>query len=67
LELLQAISIKFKELTLNLLLAFVTGGILLNSIKEEITTVNQSRFWAFAIGAISTGILLLLGFFWLSI
>jgi len=58
---------KFNELTLNLLLAFVTGGILLKSIKEEIPTVNQSRFWAFAIGVISTGILLLLVFFWLSI
>lgn len=52
---------KLDELTLNLLLAFVVGGILLNSIKEEIPTINQSRFWAFAAGAISTGILLLLG------
>lgn len=52
---------KLDELTLNLLLAFVVGGILLNSIKEEIPTINQSRFWAFAAGSISTGILLLLG------
>lgn len=53
---------KFDELTLDLLLAFVTGGILLNSIKEEIPTANQSSFWAFAVGAILIGILLLLGF-----
>jgi hypothetical protein len=53
---------KFDELTLDLLLAFVTGGILLNSIKEEIPTANQSSFWAFAVGAVSIGFLLLLGF-----
>ncbi len=52
---------KLDELMLSLLLAFVTGGILLNSIKEEIPTINQSQFWAFAGGAISIGILLLLG------
>jgi hypothetical protein len=52
---------KLDELMLNLLLAFLTGGILLNSIKEEIPPENQSRFWAFAAGAISIGILLLLG------
>lgn len=52
---------KFDELTLDLLLAFVTGGILLNSIKEEIPTANQSSFWAFSVGAISIGVLLLLG------
>lgn len=52
---------KFDELILSLLLAFITGGILLNSIKEEIPTINQSRFWAFAASAIAVGILLLLG------
>jgi zinc transporter ZupT len=53
---------KLDEFILSLLLAFVTGGILLNSIKEEIPTINQSRFWAFAAGASLTGILLLIGF-----
>ena len=53
---------EFDELTLNLLLAFVTGGIFLNSIKEEIPPVNKSRFWAFAAGATLIGILLLLEF-----
>jgi hypothetical protein len=52
---------KFDELVLNLLLAFLTGGILLNSVKEEIPPENQSRFWAFAAGAVSIGVLLLLG------
>lgn len=52
---------KFDELILNLLLAFLTGGILLNSIKEEIPPENQSRFWAFAAGASIVGILLLFG------
>ena len=52
---------EFDELTLDLLLAFVTGGILLNSIKEEIPTINKSSFWAFASGAIIIGVLLLLG------
>lgn len=52
---------KFNELTMSLLLAFLTGGVLLNSIKEEIPAVNQSRFFAFAAGAITTGVLLLLG------
>ncbi|WP_292465814.1 hypothetical protein [Methanolobus sp.] len=52
---------KLNELTLGVLLAFVTGGILLNSIKEEIPPENKSAFLPFVGGAFSIGILLLSG------
>lgn len=39
--------------------AFLAGGIILNSIKEEIPEQNRSRFWAFAAGAIGYMLILI--------
>ncbi len=42
------------------LTAFLAGGILLNTFKEELPTERESRFSAFAIGCIAYAGLLLL-------
>ena len=45
--------------TLALLLSFLAGGIVLNVIKEEVPDERESKFWAFAAGALAyTAILL---------
>ncbi|MBW4422924.1 MAG: hypothetical protein KME50_00255 [Nostoc desertorum CM1-VF14] len=41
------------------LFAFLAGGIVLNVLKEELPEQRESRFWAFALGAIGYAILLL--------
>lgn len=42
-------------------IAFLAGGILLNTFKEELPEERQSRFWAFVLGAFGyAGILLLI-------
>ncbi|MBD0264876.1 MAG: hypothetical protein ICV78_19765 [Tolypothrix sp. Co-bin9] len=41
------------------LFAFLAGGIVLNVLKEELPEEQESRFWAFALGAIGYAILLL--------
>ena len=41
------------------LFAFLAGGIVLNVLKEELPEERESRFWAFALGAIGYAILLL--------
>lgn len=40
-------------------IAFLSGGILLNTFKEELPEERESRFWAFALGAFSYAGLLL--------
>ncbi|MDG5760640.1 hypothetical protein QA600_14990 [Natronococcus sp. A-GB1] len=47
------------ELFVNVLFAFLAGGIILNAIKEELPAERQSRFWAFATGAAVYTVLLL--------
>ncbi|WP_121744133.1 hypothetical protein [Natronorubrum halophilum] len=48
------------EILISLLLAFLSGGIILNVIKEELPRDRESRFWAFVAGIMGyTGILLL--------
>lgn len=42
------------------LFAFLTGGIILNVLKEELPQARESRFWTFALGAIGYSALLLL-------
>lgn len=49
------------ELILGVLFAFLSGGVILNVIKEELPTERRSRFWAFATGAVGYTILLLGG------
>ena len=39
-------------------LAFLAGGIVLNVLKEELPERRQSRFWAFALGAVAYATLL---------
>ncbi|MCC5654244.1 hypothetical protein LC609_31605 [Nostoc sp. XA013] len=41
------------------LFAFLAGGIVLNVLKEELPEQRESRFWAFALGALGYAILLL--------
>lgn len=47
------------ELVVALLFAFLSGGVILNVIKEELPAERQSRFWAFATGAVGYALLLL--------
>ncbi len=42
-----------------LLQAFIAGAIILNVLKEELPETRESRFWAFALGALSYSALLL--------
>lgn len=47
------------DLALALVLAFLGGGVILNVLKEELPEERQSRFWAFALGALGYALLLL--------
>jgi hypothetical protein len=46
------------ELLLAVFVPFLAGGIVLNVIKEELPADRESRFWAFAAGAIGYALLL---------
>ena len=48
------------ELHLAVLFAFLAGSIVLNVIKEELPAERESRFWAFAAGAVGYSALLVL-------
>ena len=47
------------ELAVAVLFAFLAGGVIMNVLKEELPEQRQSRFWAFAVGAIAYTALLL--------
>jgi hypothetical protein len=47
------------DVALAILVAFLAGGVILNILKEELPSERQSRFWAFAAGAVAYGVLLL--------
>ncbi|ELY68738.1 hypothetical protein C489_06543 [Natrinema versiforme JCM 10478] len=47
------------ELLLAVFVPFLSGGIILNAIKDELPSDRESRFWAFAGGAASYAALLL--------
>lgn len=47
------------ELSIAVLIAFISGGVVLNMLKEEIPEERESRFWAFALGAAAYAALLL--------
>lgn len=49
----------FKQDIVSGLFAFLAGSILVNTLKEEIPPQRESRFWAFALGAVLYSILLL--------
>ncbi|WP_153555577.1 ZIP family transporter [Roseimaritima sediminicola] len=40
-------------------IAFLAGGILLNTFKEELPEERESRFWAFSLGALGYALILL--------
>lgn len=50
------------DVLMTLLVAFVAGGIVLNVMMEELPRERESRFWAFALGAIAYSLVLLLAF-----
>lgn len=47
------------ELLLAVLFSFLSGSVILNVVKEELPAERQSRFWAFAAGAVGYTLLLL--------
>ena len=49
---------ELEDAAVGLLVAFLAGGIVLNAIKEELPSERQSRFGAFAAGAVAYGVLL---------
>ncbi len=44
--------------TYTVLLGLLTGGVVFNAIKDELPRTRESRFWAFAVGAIGYGLVL---------
>lgn len=50
------------EAAVAVLTAFLAGGVIMNVLKEELPEERQSRFWAFAAGAASYAVLLLIAF-----
>jgi hypothetical protein len=52
-------AIDVSELALSVLFGFLSGGIVLNAIKEELPKERESRFWPFALGAVTYAALLL--------
>jgi len=51
---------KIHEALTAALIAFLTGGILLNVFKEELPEERASRFWTFALGALGYAAILLI-------
>jgi hypothetical protein len=39
------------ETVIAILFALLSGGVILNVLKEELPEERESRFWAFALGA----------------
>lgn len=57
---LSGIWLPLDEAAVAALVAFVGGGVILTVLKEEVPSEQQSRFWAFALGAAAYSGLLLL-------
>lgn len=49
---LAGIWLPLEEAAVAVLIAFVGGGVILTVLKEEVPSEQQSRFWAFALGAV---------------
>jgi hypothetical protein len=54
------LALELPQPAIDLLIAFLAGGVILNVLKEEVPAERQSRFWAFAVGAAGYAALLLL-------
>jgi zinc transporter ZupT len=53
------IGTELSQAAIGVLFAFLAGGVVLNVLKEELPEERESRFWAFAVGAIGYAVLLL--------
>jgi hypothetical protein len=51
--------VEIPEPAIAVLIAFLAGGVVLNTFKEELPEERQSRFWAFALEAEAYAALLL--------
>jgi hypothetical protein len=51
---------RIDEAALGVLFAFLSGGVMLNVLKEELPEERESRFWAFVVGVTAYTTLLLL-------
>lgn len=56
---LAGLLIKIDHAALALLFSFLSGGVILNVLKEELPSESESSFWAFASGAAVYAVLLL--------
>jgi hypothetical protein len=56
---LLGLATRISPVLLSALFAFLAGGIVLNVLKEELPEERESRFWAFAAGAVGYSALLL--------
>lgn len=56
---LLGLALSFAEQLVNVLFAFLAGGIVLNVLKEELPESRESRFVPFALGALGYGLLML--------
>jgi zinc transporter ZupT len=52
--------VEISEAALGIVFAFVAGGVVLNVLKEELPEERESRFWAFALGALLYAVLLVI-------
>jgi hypothetical protein len=50
---------EISDVAVSVLIAFLAGGVILNTLKEEVPTERRSRFWAFALGMAGYAALLL--------
>lgn len=50
------------EAAVAVLFAFLAGGVIMNTLKEELPEEHESRFWAFALGAAVYAVILLVAF-----
>lgn len=55
-----SLMVNLEEAAIGLPLAFLAGSVVLNVLKSELPEERQSRFWAFAVGAVLYAALLLL-------
>lgn len=49
-----------RKAVISLLLAFISGAVIVNSAVMELPTDRNGRFWAFALGSLSFGLVLIL-------
>ncbi len=56
------LSFEVSKAALAVLFAFLAGGVIMNVLKEELPEEQESRFWAFALGAALYSVILLFAF-----